>query len=99
MASIRLGPGVLEDLRRIATHLRHHGIGNADARADEIISALDVLAGNPLIGRPAGEDRHELVIGRGSHGHVALYRHVVVADTVFVLAVRAQRKGGYARDE
>lgn len=99
MASIRLGPGVLEDLRRIAAHLRQHEIENADARADEIVSALDVLAGNPLIGRPAGEDRRELVIGRGSRGYVALYRYVAVADTVFVLAIRAQREGGYARNE
>lgn len=96
---IRLGPGVIEDLERIAGHLRHHEIDNAETRADEIVSALDVLAGNPLIGRPVRQDRRELVIGRGSHGYLALYRYVAVADIVVVMAIRAQREGGYARNE
>jgi toxin ParE1/3/4 len=63
----------------------------------EIASALDVLADNPLIGRPAGGDRRELLIGRDAYGYVALYRYLSVIDTALVLAIRAQRKGGYAR--
>lgn len=99
MTHIRLGPGVLEDLDRIASHLRHHEIEHAETRADEIVSALDVLADNPLIGRPVRDDKRELVIGRGSHGYLALYQYVGVVDAVFVLAIRAQREGGYARNE
>ncbi|MCS3745890.1 hypothetical protein FHY18_001451 [Xanthomonas arboricola] len=38
--------------------------------------AIDVLETNPLIGRPAGGDKRELVIGRGAHGYLALYCHV-----------------------
>lgn len=99
MTRIRLGSGVLEDLERIAAWLRHHEIEHAQTRADEIVSALDVLAGNPLIGRRVHQDKRELVMGRGSHGYVALYRYAAIADTVVVLAIRAQREGGYARDE
>lgn len=96
---IRLGAGVMEDLDRIAAWLRHHEVEDAETRADEIVSALDVLAGNPLIGRPVQQDRRELVMGRGSRGYVALYRYAAIADTVVVLAIRAQREAGYARDE
>ena len=40
---------------------------------------------------------NELVIGRDSHGYVALYRYVAAIDTVFVLAIRSQREAGLAR--
>ena len=64
----------------------------------EIIQAIGVLEHNPLIGRPFSADTRELVIGRRSHGYVALYRYVEQIDTVFVLAIRSQREAGYARD-
>ena len=99
MTRIRLGSGVLEDLDRIAAWLRHQEVDHAEARADEIVCALDVLAGNPLIGRPAGDERRELLIGRDSRGYVALYRYIAVIDTALVLAIRAQREAGYARDD
>lgn len=50
-----------------------------------------------MIGRPVHTDKRELVIGRRSHGYVALYRYVVEIDTVFVLALRSQREAGYIR--
>ena len=56
-----------------------------------------MLERNPLIGRPAGGDLRELVIGRRSRGYVALYRYVDEIDTVFVLALRSRREAGYAR--
>ncbi len=98
MTRIRLSAGVMEDLDRIADYLRNHEIEHAETRADEIINALDVLAGNPMIGRPVHQDKRELVIGRGSRGYVALYRYVAVTNTVVVVAIRAQREGGYAHD-
>jgi plasmid stabilization system protein ParE len=96
---IRLAAGVIEDLDRIAGHLRRHEVENAEARGGEIISAFDVLADNPRIGRPAGDDRRELLIGHGSHGYVALYRYLPLLESVLILAIRAQREGGYARNE
>ena len=44
------------------------------------------------------DGKRELVIGRATRGYVALYRYVAVIDTVFVLAVRAQREDGYKHD-
>ncbi|MEA9564334.1 MULTISPECIES: type II toxin-antitoxin system RelE/ParE family toxin [unclassified Xanthomonas] len=98
MTHIRLVTGVIEDLERIDAHLRDHESVHAAERPEEIVSAFDVLAGNPLIGRPVHADHSELVMGRGSHGYVAVYRYVDVTDTVIVMALRAQREAGYARD-
>jgi len=94
---IRLASGVIDDLDRIVEHLQCHEIEGAEARAGEIISAFDVLADNPLIGRPAEDDKRELLIGHSPRGYVALYRYLPVIDIVLVLAIRAQREGGYAR--
>lgn len=96
MPRVRLSPGVIDDLERIVEHLQQHEVADAEPRMEQIISALDVLADNPLIGRPDGEDRRELLIGRDSHGYVALYRTLPVIDTALVLAIRAQREGGCA---
>lgn len=97
MARVRLAPGVIDDPDRIVSHLQRNDVQAAEARVAGIVSAFDVLADNPLIGRPAGEDRRELLIGRDAHGYVALYRYLPVIDTALILAVRAQREGGYAR--
>ncbi|MHB1273390.1 MAG: type II toxin-antitoxin system RelE/ParE family toxin [Rhodanobacter sp.] len=94
---IELAPEVGGDLERILDHLERHEVEHAAARLREIIAAVDVLQTNPLIGRPASNGKRELVIGRGSHGYVALYRYVAAIDTVFVLAVLAQREAGFAR--
>ncbi|MDQ6645977.1 MAG: type II toxin-antitoxin system RelE/ParE family toxin [Pseudomonadota bacterium] len=99
MARVEFLPGVYEDLRRAADHLEQHEAEHVQARLGELVSAFDVLTDNPMIGRPVGEERNELVIGRDSRGYVALYQYVTMVDTVFVLAVRAQREGGYARHE
>nr|WP_220480988.1 type II toxin-antitoxin system RelE/ParE family toxin [Lysobacter penaei] len=91
-------PAVFDDLGRIVDHLHQHEVEDAGARGDPIISALDVLEDNPLIGRPAGDGRRELLIGQDSRGDVALYRYLPVLDTALVLAIRAQREAGYAGD-
>lgn len=96
MTRVRLTHGVVEDLDRFVEHLYRHEIDAAEARAGEIISALDVLADNPLIGRPAGADKFELLIGRGSRGYLALYRYLPLIDSALILAIRAQCDAGYA---
>jgi toxin ParE1/3/4 len=96
MTRVRLTPGVIKDLDRIVAHLHQHESAGAEARAGEIISAFDVLADNPLIGRPAGEDKRELLIGNGSRGYIALYRYLPLLDIALILAIRAQREGSYA---
>ncbi len=97
MPRIELAPGVLDDLDRIIEHLAQHDAPAISARVGEILQAIDVLASNPLIGRPTPMQMRELVIGRDAGGYVALYRYVAALDTVLVLALRAQREAGYAR--
>ena len=99
MARIELAPAVSGDLERILDHLTQHEVDDVAARVDEIIHAIAVLEQNPLIGRFVRAETRELVIGRRSRGHVALYRYVVEIDTVFVLAVRNQREAGYTKEQ
>lgn len=95
MSHIELAPEVGDDFDRILDHLAQFQVENPVLRIKEIIEALNVLEHNPMIGRPANTDKRELVIGRSSHGYVALYRYIVEIDTVFVLAVRSQQEAGY----
>lgn len=97
MTRVELAPELTEDFDRIFEHLAQYHPANAVARIHEIIQAFDVLQTNPRIGRPASEDKRELVIGRGSRGYVALYCYVPEIDTVFILAVRGQKEAGYKR--
>jgi plasmid stabilization system protein ParE len=96
VSAIELAEEVGEDFERILDHLATHQVEHPEQRIRDIIQALDVLEHNPQIGRPAATGKRELVIGRGSRGYVALYRYVEEIDTVFVLAIRSQREGGYA---
>ena len=49
------------------------------------------------IGRPLDDlpELRELVIAFGESGYVALYRHVLETDTVYILAFRHQKEAGY----
>ncbi|CAM5360674.1 type II toxin-antitoxin system RelE/ParE family toxin [Eoetvoesiella caeni] len=95
MSRIELADEVGDDFDRILEHLAQYQVENSMHRIQEIIEALNVLEHNPLIGRPVNNDKRELVIGRGSHGYMALYRYIAEIDTIFVLAVRSQREAGY----
>ena len=96
MTRIELAPELAEDFDRILDHLARHEVENPGQRLGEIIAAVEILEQNPLIGRLVANAKRELVIGRRSHGYVALYRYVPEIDTVFVLAIRSQREAGYA---
>jgi plasmid stabilization system protein ParE len=56
-----------------------------------------LLETNPDIGRPLDDlpELRELVIAFGDSGYVAIYRHELAADTVYVLAFRHQKEAGY----
>jgi len=95
VSRIELAPEVGEDFDRILDHLTLYQVEHPEERILEIINALDVLERNPQIGRPVTNGKRELVIGRRSHGYIALYRYVTEIDTVFVLAIRSQREAGY----
>ncbi|RDI19629.1 type II toxin-antitoxin system RelE/ParE family toxin [Pseudacidovorax intermedius] len=95
MTRIELAPEVLDDLERFVEHLEQHSADGPLERMQEILEAFDVLAHSPAIGRPVKDGKRELVIGKGSQGYVALYRYVASVDTIFVLALRAQRESGF----
>ena len=95
MSRIELAPEVAEDLERILDHLAQCEVKDRAVRIGEIIQAISVLEHSPLIGRPASGEMNALVIGRRTHGTIALYRTVAVIDTLFVLAIRSQREAGY----
>jgi len=97
VARIELAPDVLDDFERIIAHLRLHDSPGWADRGREIITAIDILASSPLIGRLSDSGNRELIIGHDARGYVALYRHAEQLDTVFVLAVRGQKEAGYAR--
>lgn len=98
MSRVELAPEVTEDFERILRHFAQHDVPDAQARIGEIIKAIDVLESNPLIGRALRTELRELVIGRGAQGYIALYRYIPEIDTVFVLAIRGQKEGGYSRN-
>lgn len=97
MARVELAPEIAGDFDRIIDHLLEQQAATPQRRIDEIISAIDLLASSPLVGRPCEGELRELVIGQGSRGYVALYQYVEAIDVVFVLAIRSQREAGYAR--
>jgi toxin ParE1/3/4 len=97
MSRIEIAPEVFDDFDRFLDHIAQFDVGTAPQRIAEIVDAIQILANNPLMGRPVRGGMRELVIGRGSRGYVALYRFVAQLDTVFLLAVRGQRESDYKR--
>ena len=95
MARLEFADRLTLDIERIARHLAVHEATDVDARLGEITDACAVLERHPLIGRPTADGLHELVIGRGSRGYVALYDFDAALDLVLVLAMKAQREERY----
>jgi plasmid stabilization system protein ParE len=96
MASVQLADSVFVDFDRIFDHLAKYDVEHAPQRIAQIREALGILGPNPLIGRKVQGDKRELVIGRASHGYVALYRYLAGPDIVVMLHVRSQREAGYS---
>jgi plasmid stabilization system protein ParE len=96
MARIELAPEVLQDFDRFIEHLAQFD-QDVPGRIAEIVETIQILKHSPEIGRRVKSGKRELVIGRASHGYVALYRFVQDIDVVFILALRAQREAGYKR--
>ena len=97
MARILLAPEVLDDFDRFFNDIAQRDPTGAPERIEEIVQAVQILAGSPLIGRPVKGGKRELVVGQATRGYVVLYRFVKDIDSVFVLAVRSQRESGYKR--
>lgn len=95
MTRIELAPEVLADFDRIIDHLTQFDAHDTQARIAEVLDAIQILSHSPLIGRKVKGGKRELVIGKASHGYIALYTYVSAIDVAFVLAVRSQRESGF----
>jgi plasmid stabilization system protein ParE len=95
MTRIELATEVGDDFDCILNHFVQYNVDNPLLRIREIIEAINILENNPMIGRPAKNSKRELIIGRRSHGYVALYHYIFEIDTVLVLAVKNQKEVGY----
>jgi len=95
MVRIELAPEVLDDIDRFIDHLEQHQVADVASRVGEILEAIQILSRSPLIGRAVAGGKRELVIGKGNRGYVALYRYLAGIETVFILALRAQRESGF----
>ena len=98
MTRIELAPEVLDDFDRFFDHIARFDADAAPQRIGNILQAIQILTHSPLIGRPVKDGKCELIIGRATRGYVALYCYVAAIDTVFVLAVRAQREDGFKHE-
>lgn len=83
----------LSDLERLTDFLLAQDVAVVEERIQSVLSAIEILAANPFIGRPIRDSLRELVISYGRTGYGALYR--VVARRVEILAIRHQREAGY----
>lgn len=95
MVRIELAPGLLDDIDRFIDHLEQHQVADVANRVGEILEAIQILSRSPLIGRLTADGKRELIIGKGNRNHVALYRYLAAIETVFILALRAQREAGF----
>jgi plasmid stabilization system protein ParE len=92
LASVKLLPPALADLERLVGFLLESDPEAAGKTPSLIFEGLRVLAEHPLIGRPAGVNRRELVIFRGRTGYIAQYSYKPDSDEVLVVAIRHQRE-------
>ncbi|MGE0401110.1 MAG: type II toxin-antitoxin system RelE/ParE family toxin [Kofleriaceae bacterium] len=94
MASLIYARRAFQDLDRLVTFAEERGLAPS-AVVDVISDAISILERHPLIGRVAEHALRELVVSRGKSGYIALYDYDPAADRIVILAIRAQREGGY----
>jgi plasmid stabilization system protein ParE len=87
-------PPAFEDLERIVGHYADDP-DRGRSHVAAIREAISILAHHPLIGRIVENELRELVISRGKHRFLALYRYVEHPEHVRILRVRHQRELGY----
>jgi len=89
--------GAAEGLERCREFLATKAPEAARRAGQAIERQLRLLETAPDIGRPFPEmpELRELVIAFGDSGYVALYRHELTANAVYVLAFRHQKEAGY----
>ena len=95
MPQVKFSPVAMEDLTRLRDFLRHKNLAAANRAGEVIVRSVQILARQPLIGRPVKDmpkEFRELTISFGKTGYVARYRYA--GDMVTILAVRHQKEVG-----
>lgn len=95
MAAVVYSGRSLEDIERAFRFLLAENPESATDAVEAIRSAVQHLPKHPLLGRRIEGEIRETVISYGKTGYVALYRFVLPADEIRVLAIRHQREIGY----
>ena len=99
MAKIIYSERFALDLQRIADFLLKASPESVNESIELIIEGVSILARHPWIGRPAENNLRELLIAQGRNGFVALYDYHPELTQIRILALRHQRKVGYANDD
>jgi addiction module RelE/StbE family toxin len=95
VATVVYSKRALDHIERAFQFLRDKIPEAAQSAVTAIQSAVDNLAAHPLVGRRLEGELRELIISYGHSGYVAVYRFVISADKVRVLAIRHQREVGF----
>ncbi|TPP06614.1 type II toxin-antitoxin system RelE/ParE family toxin [Rhizobium glycinendophyticum] len=97
MPRVIVTEGAAIGLERCRRFLEAKSAEAAQKAAKQINRQFRLLATQPDIGRPMQRtpELRELSIPFGNSGYVALYRHEIPRDTVYILAFRHQREAGY----
>jgi len=95
VATVVYSKRALDHIERAFQLLRDKNPDAASNAVTAIQSAVDNLAAHPFVGRRLEGELRELIISYGNSGYVALYRFVIAADEIRILAIRHQREVGY----
>ena len=97
MPRVIITENAAQGLERCRHFLAEKNPQAARRAAQAIERQFKLLETNPSIGRPLADPPalRELIIGFGDTGYIALYRHEVELDAVYVLAFRHQKEAGY----
>ena len=98
MAQVIYAPAALADLERLTEFLLAEMPDQAAQTTELVMSAINMLAEHPLLGRAVEQGFRELVISRGRSGYLALYSLEAAGEVVLIAAIRHQREAGYVDD-
>ena len=97
MPRVIITQGAAEGLERCRLFLVEKTPPAVRRAGQAIERQFTLLEINPDIGRPLDDlpEFRELVVAFGESGYVALYRHDLDTNTVYILAFRHQKEAGY----
>ncbi len=97
MPRVIVTAGAAQGLERCREFLTEKTPQAAERAGQAIKRQLALLETDPDIGRPLDDlpELRELIIAFGDSGYVALYRHELETNAVYVLAFRHQKEAGY----